>query len=327
MASDTYHTIIASVFVLVVFLTTLFSSIILLVLICNWRTKCRSVLNFLTINSCATFLLLMFAVLTQIPLLFSREQFSRDPYAISCRFRAFLFLFACMAKNGSHFIQAISRYFTVILYKHRFLLTYRTNGILIILSWLYSLLISAGMFISPVSYQYEPESRFCLLTTKLFQTSFTLSIVGFSVPSGIMVFLYSAILKHITQPNRVQPNNVITVRNNKRDAKVFRNTLLLLLLGTVGGTPYFVSILTNKTTKTPSIFYSLVILCLALSGIAETVAIFCMNKDVRTILYGKIAGLRPRETQTVSVIPTPKAWVHPVRANIASSRTMTKSFQ
>lgn len=323
--SDTFHTIIGVLFVLVIFFTTLFSSIILLVLICNWRTKCRSILNLLTINSCVTFLLLMLASSSQIPLLFSRdEQLTHNPYAISCRIRGFFFLFACLSKNTSHFIQAVSRYFTVVRYKHRFLLTYRTNSILIIFSWLFSLSISTGMFISPISYQYEPESRFCLLTTKIFVTSYTLAMIGFSIPGSIMVCLYSAILKHITHPNRVQPTNFNTIRNNKRDAKVFRNTLLLLILANFGGIPYFVSIIANKVSKTPTTFYSFVILCLALSGVAETLAIFCLNKDVKTILYAKFGFLRPREMAAVWNVPTPKPWVHPLRANVASSRTMTK---
>ena len=324
--NDVFFIIIGIIFVLVIVCTTLFSLIILLVLICNWRTKCRSILNLLTINSCITFLLLMLAASIQTPFLFYHHEYLvHNPYTFLCRIRAFLFLFACIAKSSSHLIQAVSRYFIVILYRYRCLLTYRTNIILIILSWLFSLTVSAGMFISPVSYQYEPESRFCILTTKEFETSFTMTIIGFVIPANIMVCLYGIILQHMTHPNRVQPNNN-AIRNNKRDAKVLRNTLLLLSLANLGGAPYFLSIVINRTTATPRPFYSLVILFIALSGVAETLAIFCLNKDVKTILYAKIGFVQAREVQTIWLVPVPKARANPTRGNMGSSRTMTRQF-
>lgn len=318
-----FYIIIGVIFVLVIVSTTLFSLIILLVLICHWRTKCRSILNLLTINSCITFLILMLAASIQTPFLFDHhEDLVRDRYTFFCRIRAFLFLFACLAKSSSHLIQAISRYFIVILYRYRCLLTYRTNIVLIITSWFFSLVVSAGMFISPVSYQYEPESRFCILTTKEFETSFPMTMIGFGIPGSIMVFLYSIILRHMTHPNRVQPNNN-AIRNNKRDAKVLRNTLLLLSLATLGGTPYFISIAINRTNATPRPFYSLAILFIALSGVAETLAIFCMNKDVKTILYAKIGLVQRKEVQTIWIVPAQKVRANPTRGNVASSRTMT----
>ena len=313
---DIFYVTIAVVFILIIVITTFFSLTILFTLIRNWRRKCRSVLNLFIINSCIAFLLLMFAYAIQTPyLFFNDEQQIYTPHSIFCRIRAFLFLFACVAKVCTYLIQAISRFFVTVLYKHRTLQTYRTNGIIILIGWLFSAILSSSMFISPNSFQFEAESRLCFLTSKVFPTSFTLMLIAFVIPVNIIIVLYGIILRHTTRANRVQPSNQ-TIRNNKRDVKVFQNILFLLAIVILGGTPFLLSILINQIADTPRPFYLISILCIGLSCAVEIVAIFFMNKEVKTIVYTKFGLLQRTEIQTLPAPAMITALTHSIRTNI-----------
>ena len=233
-STDIFYIVIGVIFLLIILITGIVSLMILIILLCNWRTKFRSTSNLLIINSCIAFLVFVLCLLIQTPYLFqNNEDENNDHYTIFCRFRAWLFLFACIAKVFSYLIQAISRYFIIILYKHKNLLTYWMNGMMIGLNWMLSIIISSCMFISPISFQYESESRLCILTTKIFHTSFTLMCVAFFIPVSIIVILYGHILWHTTRNHRVQPN-AITIGNNQRNIKVFQNVLLLLAIVIIG---------------------------------------------------------------------------------------------
>ena len=313
---NAFYITIAIIFILIIILTTFFSSMILLILICNWRTKCRSVMNLLTINTCVAFLFIMFAYSIQTPYLFlNNEQQTDTPYTLFCRIRAFLFLFACVAKVTTYLTQAISRFFLTVLYQYRTLQTYRTNVIMIVIVWLFSAILSACMFISPISFQYEPESRLCLLTSKVFNTSFTLMMIVFVIPVNIIIFLYAIILHRSRCANHVQPSNN-TIRNNKRDVKVVQKILRLLVVVILGGTPLLLSVLINRITDTPWPFYLISILCIGLATAVEIVAIFFMSKEVKEIVYTKFGFVQRAKVQTLPFRLMPIALTHSIRTNI-----------
>ncbi len=298
---DIFFIVIGILFIILLLITTFFSSTIVIIIICNWHSHCRSITNLLTVNSCITFLVFVTTLSIQIPYLFQiNEKENNDRYTTYCRITAYLFSFFCVTKILSYLIQAISRYFITILYKHEKLLTYRVNVIMIILNWIVGLIIASGFLASPVAFQYEPESRLCLLTTKVFHTSFTLMIIAFAIPTSVIIILYVLILRHITAANHVQPSTV-TRGNNKRNLKVFQNILMHLAIVIIGGTPFILSIIINKITKMPWPFYSIGILFIALSAAIESVTIFVTNKDVKTIFYDKIGFHQAEEMRVFPV--------------------------
>ncbi|CAF2981555.1 unnamed protein product [Rotaria sp. Silwood2] len=247
MESDRlFFILFGTLYTIVVLLTAIFSLVMLTTIIYHWHPHCRSTSNLLTCNSCVAFLFFNITIAIQIPNLFQaqQQQLTNNLVTPSCRIRAFLFLFACIVKIFSYLIQAISRYFTIILYKRKILLTYRTNILLILFSWICSLVLGSSMFISPVAFQYEPESYLCVFTTKVFHTSFTLMIVAFLLPVNIIVLLYGIILRHTTRTNVIHVENVLR-NNNKRNIKVFRNILMVVVVLIVGGTPNLISIIVN----------------------------------------------------------------------------------
>ncbi|CAF4598085.1 unnamed protein product [Rotaria sp. Silwood2] len=267
MESDRlFFILFGTLYTIVVLLTAIFSLVMLTTIIYHWHPHCRSTSNLLTCNSCVAFLFFNITIAIQIPNLFQaqQQQLTNNLVTPSCRIRAFLFLFACIVKIFSYLIQAISRYFTIILYKRKILLTYRTNILLILFSWICSLVLGSSMFISPVAFQYEPESYLCVFTTKVFHTSFTLMIVAFLLPVNIIVLLYGIILRHTTRTNVIHVENVLR-NNNKRNIKVFRNILMVVVVLIVGGTPNLISIIVNRIDQIPWPFYSISIFFITLS--------------------------------------------------------------
>jgi hypothetical protein len=96
---------------------------------------------------------------------------------------------------------------------------------MIILSWIIDIILSSGLFISSIPFQYEPESCLCILTRKVFRTSFPVMTIAFIIPVIIIIILYGGILWHTTRTNRIHSNS-IAIGNNKRNIKVFKRLVL-----------------------------------------------------------------------------------------------------
>ena len=124
-----------------------------------------------TVNTCIAYITCATAFVIQIPYLFQFNLNENDKYGVFCRFRAFMVLFTSGATVFSYLVQAISRYFTIVLYKCKILLTFRVHAIMVILGWILSLTVSSVLLISPIAYQYELEFGFCIISVKVFHTS------------------------------------------------------------------------------------------------------------------------------------------------------------
>ena len=271
--------------ILFTIITFIFSSITILIIIFNWKSQCRSITNLLVCNSSAALIFYVIAITIQISFLFQTNNQPID--STFCKIRAFIYLFACSVKSLSYLVQAISRWFITIHYKHRLLVKYRTNIIIIITSWIVSLTISAGMFISPLSYKYEPMSKLCVLTSTVFPTSFITILLVFLIPVHVIILLYGIILWHTTRIQRIHPHGFTEI-TSKRNLKVFHHILILVIILIVGGTPYCLSIIINKIGETPWPLYSLSIVFISLSASMESITIFYINQQVKTLFYNKI---------------------------------------
>ncbi|CAF0855870.1 unnamed protein product [Adineta ricciae] len=265
--------------ILLTLLGIIFSATVILTIVLHWRAHCRSVVNLLICNSCLTLLFLGLTVIFQVSHMNKYEE-----NTIFCRFRAALYLSACMCASLSYLIQAISRYFITILYKYRFLATFRTNIILILLIWVYSFILPALVFISPSAYQHESESRMCVLTTKLFYTSFLVVTLVFIVPISIIITLYFVILRQSTGQSRTYFSQLATPRM-KRTLKVFRNVMISVIVLAIGGTPYVFCVIMNTFIEIPWQLYSTAFLFISLSATLNSLALFFINRQIRLLVY------------------------------------------
>ncbi|CAF3392940.1 unnamed protein product, partial [Rotaria sp. Silwood2] len=165
-SEEIFHTFAIVIFIVLGLIKTIFSLTIVIIISSNWNRKCRSILNLHVCNSCISSLFYVFAVSTQIPLLF--EITYQENHYISlvfCEIRGFIFLTACAIKSYSYLVQTISRYFITVHHKRVILLTFRFNLTMIFISWIAALLVTIISFRTPFAYRYEPDSHLCVITS------------------------------------------------------------------------------------------------------------------------------------------------------------------
>ena len=151
----------------------LFSSILLgvvfsLAFICISAVfrSCRSVLTLLSANSCVAGLIFNGVQLSNALFLFRDDIFLPSSFDNQfCAVRNYLMHVSGSLLYYSYCVQAISRLFFVVFYKHTFLLTYHVHFLLIAIQWTIALMLPLSMLTSD-HIQYQTETSQCFITIK-----------------------------------------------------------------------------------------------------------------------------------------------------------------
>jgi hypothetical protein len=288
MMNQDFFTIIGSLFTILSFIIIIFSVTILIILVYYWQSECRSTANLIVCNSCVTLLFYGITICIQIPFVFKNNPvYSNETNTIYCKIRSFVTTYAILTKTYSYLVMAISCFFITVLYKKRILLSFRVNWMLIIMNWTVTGIMTVGTFLTPLAYAYEPESGFCILTTKHFVTSFTLITLVFLTTVGTMVILYGIIICHITRKNQINPNSQSILRA-KRNMKVFRKVFIFTGTLFIGGTPFFLCIILHQIGQAPWQLYAIAHLFVAFSAALDSIILLFTNRQVKTILFAKL---------------------------------------
>lgn len=262
------------IFIFFTLITFIFALIILLLLVIFWKRKFRSISNLFICNSSISLLFYVIAISLEIENLFENgDVLTEDFY---CKFRAFLLCFACAVKSLSYLIQAISRWFIIIYSQHPLLRTYRIHFLMILSTWLISFVVCSSLILFPRAYQYERESQFCVLSTKSFLTSFIPYSILFFVPLIFIVVLYGKILWKTTLLKGNQTNDL---------AKVYRTLLTLIVIVLIGGIPYFLSAILNRTGNGPWWLFSISIAFISFEAMLEALVLFFYHEPLKEQCY------------------------------------------
>ena len=307
------HLLTGSLLALFALITIVFSLTVLLMIIWYWRPKCRSIGNLLACNSSATLIFYAITVSIQIPFVVRSEAYPASATDLkACKAFASLLFCASTVKAYSYLVQAISRFFITILPKHRYLHSFRTNCLLILTSWIASVMIAAGMLLSSDAYQYESESRLCIMTVKHFLTSFTSVVAVFLTSVCSIIILYGIVLYRTVQYSRTTFNSLRQLQF-KRGMAVFRKILIFVSILLVSGTFYVLSVILNVVAHVPWPLFSVSILFISLGATAESIALFFTNPQLRRLLSDKFKIVLVtrfltymRRTDRVGPTPGPK---------------------
>ena len=156
-----FFLILLSLFIILSVITIAFALTTILV---HWKSRCRSISHLLNCNSCAALLYHAIATTIGISFIIDRDVDETISTSTSCEIRAFVYFSSGSAMAYSYFITTLQQY--------KSLITFRINWILIRANWALSGFLATLMFLSSTAYQYEWESRMCLLTSKAFTSSF-----------------------------------------------------------------------------------------------------------------------------------------------------------
>ncbi len=283
--------------------------------------ECRNFTNVLTCNTCvAVTLYFIYRIIDSIYGLRQDWQYHQP----ACVFRAYCALTLCAALCYSFSIQAISRLFFAVFYKHKYLLTWRTHWILIIVNWLVSIIISSEPFFFDNGFGLEIESRICVVTPKIVSISMYVVVTVFLIPLNIVTIIYGTILHRVRQSTRrvaAVGSNVITSRsqvtapapNGKRELKLMQNLSVQTTIISLGGILYLILVIWHATQEhsLPESFYLLAITLISIFTAFMMIAFFLMNKVVKKIALSYIIRNAPIHTdQSMTRQPIKRANVH-----------------
>ena len=307
---DTFFLILIIIFFSFCFITAAFSLTIILIFLCHWRGQFQSLTNLLTCNSCVATLYHSLAASNEILIVIISRGEETMIHPSFCKLSAAIYFSASLSIEYSYLCQAISRYFITNRSKNLSLLTFRTHYHLILLLWSVTFSFAGLMLFSPSAYQYEMESRMCLLTSKVFHTSFVAIMTAFCTPLVIIIVLYGLIIRQTTRTRNVQINfNANNIRT-RRNIKAFQIILLFVTIMLVGGSPYSISVIINRISSLPTALYSLSILLMSASTMLESIAFFFTNKQIIRFVRIKFR-IQPTGQSSKIVIPPRQNQVMP----------------
>ncbi|CAF4173598.1 unnamed protein product [Adineta steineri] len=285
---------------------------LLIIIIIVTHRQCHTVTNVLTCNTCvAITLYFTFRIVTSI---YGLRQDSQDYNQPACIFRAYCSLALCTALCYSYSIQAISRLFFAVLYKYKYLLTWRTHCILIAINWLVSVIIPIKPFFHHDGFGYEEESRSCVVTPKIVSISAYVVVLIFVIPLNIVTIVYGVILYRVRQSTRriaVVKLDTITstvhnrthVPNGKRELKIMQNMSAQSTIISCGGILYLILVIwlaTQQHSPPPESFYLLALNLISIFTAIMMIALFLMNKPVKKIVSDYIFQLCKVKIETAT---------------------------
>jgi hypothetical protein len=225
------------------------------------------------------------------------DWFSNQP---ACLFRAYCYNVVCIAVCGSYAVQSISRLFFSVLYKHKYLLSWRIHWYLIIANYLLTMIGPIPLVLMKNGCGLEPESRLCTVTTKVFSASMWAVTIAYLIPLSIVTIVYGIIFNRARQSTRrvgafapsmtmasnAVPNNNNNAPNFKREIKLMKNILILVGILVCAGIPYLALVIWNVTQKQPpppEPIYLLAMITISIFFAIKMITLLFMNKEVKNI--------------------------------------------
>ena len=323
VADQSFYTITAILFASLASITIVFSITTISIIRSHWHSQCRSVANLLTCNSAAALLFYAISIAIQIPLI---VQLDPAPWYLAnpvlCRLLAFLLVFATSVKTYSYMVQAITQFFITTLHQHRSLQSFRFTWLMIVTSWLVSVIIAAGIFISPPTYQYEFESHLCTLSTKNTLASSVVIVLIFFVSVSTVMILYGIILYRTIQHSRRHPTGAKAMQF-RRNIKVFKKILLFTGVLIVSGTPYLLSVILHASKIELWPLYSTAVLFISLGASLESMAVLLLNDQVRKLVFTRVGYIQTgKRVFPISILTRRNNQISPRRLPETSNTNM-----
>jgi len=293
MLSNLFYIITFSLSIVVSIVNLLFGFIIIIVVIIN--RQCRTVTNLLMCNTAAA--TSIYAVLQ----IFSAGYGLRDDWLHNqplCVFRAYCYVTVCIIVSGSYALQSISRLFFAVLYKYKYLLTWRIHWFMIIANYLMAIVGPIVPVFVGDGYEFEVDSRLCMATTKVFYSSMLAVTIAYLIPLSIVTIIYGIIFHRARQSARrvvafvpIRASNTPTSNptaakpNLKRELKLMTNIIILVGILICAGIPYLIMVLWHATLRQPppEPFYLLTMVNISVFFVVKLIVLFCMSKEVKHI--------------------------------------------
>lgn len=294
MLSNLFYIINFSISIIFSIVALIFAFTTIIIFLIN--RQCRNVANLLICNIAISTVSYHIIIISSIGYSLHEDWLFHQP---ACVFRGYCYMVSCTALAYSFLIQAISRLFFAVFYKHKYLQTWRIHWIMIIINWILAILLPiVPIFLN--GYILEIESRLCVPTSKVLSSAMYIILIIYLPPLNSIGIIYGIILYYARQSTRrvvafaartdsttVTPN--IALPNFKRELKMMRNMVILLGIFMIAGALDVSCVVwhASQTQPLPEALYLLNINSITVSIASMMTILFFMSKEVKntTIIY------------------------------------------
>ena len=233
----------------------------------------QSISSFLSCNSCAIGLF-YFAFHSFYIYLAFYPIYNYRKNSVFCRLIGYFYSVTCCGISWSHTVLAMNRLCYSLFSNQRWLLTYNFARRLIVVHWCSAFLVPLPLIFFN-AYEYQIESRLCILTTHRTIPSAIGVFLFYNVPLTIMCIVYLLIWCHSRQTKKK------SFSYRSRDFAIMRHILTLVFINIICGHPYMALIILDYFRLANKESYLLISFFITFSVTANMCAIILFDRKLR----------------------------------------------
>ena len=263
---------------------------------------CRTIKNLVLANTAVA--TCIFAVFQIILAAYGyRADASHIPPA--CVFQAYFYIGVVVLVIASYSVQSISSFFFAVLYRHKFLLSWRIHWLLIAANYLYAVVGPIPLFFIEDDLGFDERARLCLPSPKVWRGSLYCVFMAYLVPLNTVFILYAIIFYQTRQSGRrvaaFGPDTAATdtrttaaktmTRNMQREMKLMKKILILVGFVLMAGLPCSMIVMWQAVIaypQPPEPLYLLSVVNITVVYVIKIAVLLFMNKEVKDIVLASL---------------------------------------
>ncbi|CAF1145295.1 unnamed protein product [Adineta steineri] len=204
-----------------------------------------------------------------------------------CIVGGYLTYVSCAVLNYSFLLQALHRYIIVVYPSRLFWQRLQNQAYLIGLSWIYAFIFPIA-FIFTGDITYNVDNQICQIPLRL---SVQLNFVAFSVyilPIVLTLLIYWRLVRYVNEINR-RSTSVNTISRAQRELKMFRRTVILLLILFVIDFPYALFMFMSFFNQAPKYHFRIAFIFIDFALACVMIALFQFTDPLKKLIMKKLS--------------------------------------
>ncbi|CAF4004941.1 unnamed protein product [Adineta steineri] len=204
-----------------------------------------------------------------------------------CIVGGYLTYVSCAVLNYSFLLQALHRYIIVVYPSRLFWQRLQNQAYLIGLSWIYAFIFPVA-FIFTGDITYNVDNQICQIPLRL---SVQLNFVAFSVyilPIVSTLLIYWRLVRYVNEMNR-RSTSVNTISRAQRELKMFRRTVILLLILFVIDFPYALFMFMSFFNQAPKYHFRIAFIFIDFALACVMIVLFQFTDPLKKLIMKKLS--------------------------------------
>ncbi|CAF1049244.1 unnamed protein product [Adineta steineri] len=247
---------------------------------------CHTVPMILVANSCLSALLCASDILWISIATLINDVKQIEYQNLFCIFCGYLTYVSCAVLNYSFLLQAFYRYMIVVCPTRLFWQLPQSQLLLIVLTWIYVLIFPTG-FIFTGDIIYNMDNQICQIPLRFSFAIIFAVLCVYIIPVSITMFIYYKLVRFIHQMNqRIIPVN--TLVRARRELKMFRRTVTLLMIIFILDFPYALFIFISFFNAAPKYHFRIAYIFVDIALACVMIVLFQFTDPLKTSILKKL---------------------------------------